>query len=525
MRRPLYLGGFMATGKSTVGRLVAESEGVPFVDLDALVEQRAGTSVARIFHERGEAAFRELERDELRRLLDAGRSEVVALGGGALSRRAARLDALQRAVVVTLEAPVEEILRRARLHGGRPLLDVTDPADRIAELLEQRRVGYFEAHARIDTAALEPADAARRVAEVWRRDPIAVAAGERSYAVDIGHGVAAARARELVRGASMAVLVTDSNVAPLHAVPVARALETVLPRVERVVLDAGEQHKNFRSLQRIWQAALHAGADRRSVVVAVGGGVVSDVAGFAAATWMRGISWFGVPTTLLAMVDASVGGKTAVDLDSGKNLVGAFWQPGGVVCDTAVLATEPERGYVGALAEVVKTALIGDPALFSMLEAHSADVRARDPELLEQLVRRSIEVKARIVALDERESGLRATLNLGHTVGHALEAEGGFTRLTHGEAVSLGLVASLVLGQELGYTPAALAERGIELLRALGLPASLAGEPLEEAAALIGYDKKRSGDRLRFITVRDVGRVEAVDIELESLRQLARGLA
>lgn len=514
----------MATGKSTAGRLVAQREGVPFVDLDALVEQRAGSSVARIFHERGEAAFRALEREELGQLLDAGQSQVVALGGGALTRRAARLDALDRSVVVTLEAPVGEILRRARIHGGRPLLDVPDPADRIAELLEQRRGGYLEAHARVATGGVEPAAVAEQVAEVWRRDPVAVAAGDRSYAVDFGHGSAAARAAELVQGASMALLVTDSNVAPLHAAPVEQALAAALPTVERVVLDAGEQHKNIQALQRIWQAALAAGADRSSVLVAVGGGVVSDVAGFAAATWMRGIRWVAAPTTLLAMVDASVGGKTAVDLDSGKNLVGAFWQPRGVICDMATLATEPERGYVGALAEIVKTALIGDPELFSLLEANAAAVLGRDPDLLAQLVRRSVRVKARVVGLDERESGLRATLNLGHTVGHALEAQGGYTRLTHGEAVSLGLVAALAIGQELGQTPAALVERTVELLGSLGLPASLEGEPLAEAAGLVGYDKKRSGDRLRFIVVRDVGRVEAVDLPVEGLRERVRRL-
>jgi shikimate kinase/3-dehydroquinate synthase len=248
------------------------------------------------------------------------------------------------------------------------------------------------------------------------------------------------------------------------------------------------------------------------------------VAGFAAATWMRGIRWVAAPTTLLAMVDASVGGKTAVDLDSGKNLVGAFWQPCGVVCDTATLATEPERGYVGALAEVVKTALIGDPELFAMLEANSAAVRGRDQALLAQLVRRSVRVKARIVGLDERESGPRATLNLGHTVGHALEAEGGYTRLTHGEAVSLGLVAALAIGEELGQTPAALVARTVELLRSLGLPASLRGEPLAEAAELIGYDKKRSGDQLRFIAVRGMGRVEAVELPVAGLRERVRSL-
>lgn len=508
----------MATGKSTVGRLVAERECARFVDLDALVEQRAGTSVARIFEEQGELAFRKLEREELFRLLDSGQADVVALGGGALCRRDARLEALDRAVVVTLEAPLEELLRRARLHSGRPLLDVADPDVRVAELLEQRRDAYLEAHARIATGGLPPAEVARRVAGVWRRNPLAVAAGSRSYAVDVGRGVAAERVADLVSGASMALLVTDSNVAPLHAGPIEAALRAVLP-VERVELDPGEPHKNVGALERIWDSALRSGADRQSVVVALGGGVVGDIAGFAAATWMRGIRWVGLPTTLLAMVDASVGGKTAVDLGAGKNLIGAFWQPSAVVCDVATLATEPDRGYVAALAEVVKTALIGDPDLFRLLEERSTAVRARDPELVVELVRRSVRVKARIVGMDERESGLRAILNLGHTVGHALEAHGGYTRLGHGEAVSLGLVAALELGAQLGASAPALVKRTVELLGALGLPSSLDGQPLVEAAGLIGLDKKRAGDRLRLIVARDVGRVEAVEVDVEELRQ------
>ena len=525
MKRPLLLNGFMATGKSTVGRLVAARAGVPFVDLDARIEEQAGLSVARIFSERGEPAFRALEREELARLLAAAGPVVVALGGGTLSRRSTRLDALDRAVVVTLEAPLDEILRRARLHGGRPLLDVPDPADRIDELLEQRHEGYCEAHARVATGGVEPEQVARAVSAVWQRDPIAVATGERSYAVDIGHAFAASRIAQVTAGASMALLVTDSNVAGLHAEPIEKALAAALPRVERVVLEAGEQHKNVGALERIWQAALYSGADRKSVVVALGGGVVSDIAGFAAATWMRGVRWIGLPTTLLSMVDASVGGKTAVDLENGKNLVGAFWQPGAVLCDVATLSTEPERGYVGALAEVVKTALIGDPQLFELLETQGPAVLAREPALVAELVRRSIRVKARVVGLDEREGGPRATLNLGHTLGHAFEAQGGYARLTHGEAVSLGIVAALAIGQRLGLSPPSLVQRTIALLAALGLPASLAGEPLAEASALVGLDKKRAGTAIRFVVARGVGRVEAVEMPVDVLREHACAIA
>ena len=256
----------------------------------------------------------------------------------------------------------------------------------------------------------------------------------------------------------------------------------------------------------------------------LGGGVVTDMTGFAAATFLRGVAWVAVPTTLLAMVDASVGGKTGVDLGQAKNAVGAFWQPRGVVCDAELEATEPARGYTSALAEIVKTAIIGDADLFELVESERAAVRAREPELVAELVRRSVRVKARIVGLDERESGLRAVLNLGHTIGHALEAQAGFERLTHGEAVSLGLVAALRVGERIGQTPRALAERVSALLEDLGLPTALSREPLAEATGLLGLDKKRAGSRVRFVVARELGQVDTIDMELAELKQLAQGL-
>jgi shikimate kinase/3-dehydroquinate synthase len=320
------------------------------------------------------------------------------------------------------------------------------------------------------------------------------------------------------------LLVTDANVSMAHGATANRALGPLGIPTAEVVLEPGERQKHAGTVEHIWRAALAAGADRKSLFVGLGGGVVTDLTGFAAATYLRGVAWIGVPTTLLAMVDASVGGKTGVDLENAKNAVGAFWQPRGVLCDPALEATEPARGYVSALAEVVKTALIGDPGLLDMLETRADHVKAREPELVAELVRRSVRVKARVVGLDERESGPRAMLNLGHTVGHALEAQGGYERLTHGEAVSLGLVAALRIGEKLGQTSAALVERVTRLLDRLGLPTSLAKEPLAQAAEHIGHDKKRAGKRLRFVVARDPGRVEMVDVDLAELRSLAVSL-
>ena len=321
------------------------------------------------------------------------------------------------------------------------------------------------------------------------------------------------------------MVVTDANVAPLHASTLKQSLLAAGNVHAEFVLTPGEQHKNIESIRAIWQKLQDTGADRRSVCVGLGGGVVTDMTGFTASSWLRGVRWVGLPTTLLAMVDASTGGKTGVDFGPAKNAIGAFWQPSGVICDIALEATEPARNYVSALAEVVKTALIGDPEMLDLLERESDRVVAREPDLVEELVRRSVRVKARIVSQDERESGLRAVLNLGHTVGHALEAIGGYDRLTHGEAISLGLVAALRLGVRRGVTPSALEERIVRLLVTLGLPTDLSREPVLEAAELLAHDKKKAGKKLRFIFALDAGRVETSDLDLTELHDSVRKLA
>jgi shikimate kinase / 3-dehydroquinate synthase len=528
MRRPLILNGFMATGKSTVGALVAQKAGRPFIDLDQAVELEAGASVESLFASQGEAKFRSLERACLTRILGeavgAPQAPVIAVGGGALIARDLRLRALDECVVVTLEGSAKELTRRALAQGARPLLSGPNPEQRVTELLALRAASYAEAQARISCEApLE--SVAANVRAVWERDEVAVAAGEASYGVQVGGDFAASRIGDLVANSPVCVLVSDRTVAALHAPRIEAALNAAGTRVIRVDFEPGEAHKHIASVETLWRAALAGSADRKATFVALGGGVVTDMTGFAASTYMRGVRWIGIPTTLLAMVDASVGGKTGVDLESAKNAVGAFWQPNAVLCDVQHLSTEPGRGFVSALAEVVKTALIGDPEMFALLEDNAERVAGRDLELTAELVRRSVRVKARIVSFDERESGLRAVLNLGHTVGHALEAQAGYTALSHGEAVSLGLVAALRLGEALGRTPRDLSERTLALLRRLGLPASLLGQPLRDAANLIGHDKKRAGSSVRFVFARGLGDVETLPIPLSELRTRVLALA
>lgn len=516
----------MASGKSSVGKRVAELSGRPFVDLDARIEARFGAPATRIFAEQGEVAFRRVEREELSQLLDGSASPapVVSVGGGCLVQRDVRLPAIDRAVVVSLQVSADDVLERVGADTTRPNL-AGDTRGRAEELLELRGNAYAEAHERIETRGFSVNDVATRALAVWQRDPIGVAAGEASYSVEVGSGIGPERLLAACEPSTSLMLVSDRNVAPLHASPLEALLAKTSKKLSRIDFTPGEQHKNLASIQQALEAALAAGLDRKSRFIALGGGVTTDMTGFLAATYMRGVSWIGLPTTLLSMVDASVGGKTGVDLGAAKNAVGAFWQPTRVLCDVDYLKTEPERGYRSGLAEVVKTALVGDPELFEILEREVAGISARDPQLLIDIVRRCIRVKARIVSQDPREAGLRAVLNLGHTVGHAVEAQAGYERLTHGEAVSLGLVAALKIGEKLGHTPADLAERTRRLLESLQLMTAIENEPLSQAADLIGHDKKRAGSKVTFVFARALGDVFTAPLDLTELRDLTRSLA
>jgi shikimate kinase / 3-dehydroquinate synthase len=526
MRRPLVVNGFMASGKSSVGKRVSELAGRSFIDLDSRIEARFNAPVTRIFAERGEAAFRQAESEELLAALsaDAGSAPVIAVGGGCLVRRELRHRAIDEAVVVSLQVTPEEVVDRVGDDASRPNL-AGDTRRRAEELLELRADTYAEAHARLETRGASTHDVALKALAVWKRDPVAVASGQSSYAVDVGSGVAEALLANAVEPSTALLLVSDLNVAPLHAARLETLLANAKKRVVRLDFTPGEQHKNLASVERALQAALDAGLDRKSRFVALGGGVTTDMTGFAAATYLRGISWVGLPTTLLSMVDASVGGKTGVDLGAAKNAVGAFWQPSAVLCDVDYLKTEPERGFRSGLSEAVKTAIIGDPELFELLERETAGIAARDVALLTEIVRRCIRVKARIVSADPREAGLRAVLNLGHTVGHAIEAQAGFERLTHGEAISLGLVAALRIGERLGHTPPDLAARTQRLLDRLQLMTAVESEPLAEAAELIGHDKKRAGSRVNFVFAKGLGDVVTLPLELAELRALTRALS
>lgn len=339
---------------------------------------------------------------------------------------------------------------------------------------------------------------------------IDVVLGERSYPVWIGPGLLNhhARWRAALRGRHVLVI-SNTTVAPLYLERVTQALDGL--SWSSFLIDDGEAHKTFANVGLALDALAKLGATRDACVIALGGGVVGDLAGFSAACWMRGIDFIQMPTTLLSMVDSSVGGKTGVNLPAGKNLVGAFHQPRAVIADTDTLATLPEREYRAGLAEVIKGAAIGDPDFFAWLEANAAALNARETGPLIEAIARKVQYKAGVVARDETEQGERALLNLGHTFGHALETAGKYKVLLHGEGVAVGMLLAAQLSERLSMSGSADTTRLHRLLDAVGLPTTIPpGMEPEPLLALMRLDKKNLAGTLRLILWRGIGQAEIV---------------
>ncbi len=336
---------------------------------------------------------------------------------------------------------------------------------------------------------------------------VAIALGERSYDILIGAGLIddAASWQGLPESAD-ALIVSNTTVAPLYAQRLRAQLERRHRRVLAIALPDGEQHKDWPTLNRVFDLLIEAGCDRKTVLYALGGGVVGDITGFAAACWMRGVPFVQVPTTLLAQVDSSVGGKTGINHPRGKNMIGAFHQPARVVCDLDVLGTLPRRELSAGLAEVIKYGPIADPGFLDWIDANLDALLARERAALAHAVRRSCEIKAQVVGVDEREAGLRAILNFGHTFGHAIEAGLGWGEWLHGEAVGCGMVLAAELSAQLGLADRALVTRLQELIARAGLPVAAPRWPLARWLALMRSDKKAEAGAIRFVLIDGIGR-------------------
>ncbi len=479
----LWLVGLSASGKSSGGRGAAAALGVDFVDTDAVVEQRMGCSIAEFWGERGEEAFRDLEAAVVAEVA-AGPPAVVAAGGGVVLRDA-NVGAMRRSgVVVWLEAPPEELA--GRIEGpGRPLLDGHEPAARLAELLAERGERYAAAaHLRVDTLGRTRRDVVGELARLW---PSRIAVGDESE-VFIGHGLADLPVLPEREGRERVVVLTQPGARPV-ADRVAAGAGQPTPILE---LPDGEAAKTLAVIEDVYRWLAGQGLHRGDTVVAVGGGSLTDAAGFAAATYLRGIEAVYVPTTLLGAVDAAVGGKTGVNL-GGKNLVGAFRHPSRVVIDVDVLEALPDDLWREGAAEAVKAGFVGDPALVELFEQHGRGAP------LGEVVRRAVAVKTAVVTEDFTEGGRRAVLNYGHTVGHAVEIAAG---LRHGDAVGVGMVAAgLVSEARCGFSDRA---RHDAVLARLGLPAAATADAAE-VRRLLARDKKRDAAGLRMVLLRAIG--------------------
>ena len=479
------LAGFMGAGKTTLAEKLAGELGVPWADSDAAVEEAAGESVADIFANAGEPAFREMESRAVMELL-GGKPRVIALGGGALGDPQVR-EALEGHLVVLVDVPEEVAWERAR-ESGRPL---AASREGFAELYRAREPLYMLSadaivpSGPVDVRLLADALASMAGDPGARPDLLWATAGDAQYPCWVGDG-ALSRA-PWPQAAGRTVVVSDSNVAELYG--------GLVPESSGIVeFPPGEGSKTLETAGRVWQALADQEVTRADRIVALGGGVVGDLAGFCAACYQRGIPVIQAPTSLVAQVDSAYGGKTGVDLPEAKNYVGAYHQPEAVVADTATLSTLPPEELAAGRAEVIKTGLIAGGGLW-------ARISAGEP-LDARMVRDCAWTKIRIVGEDERDGGRRQVLNLGHTIGHAIETVTGYERFRHGEAVGLGLLAILRCSGA-----GSLRDEVAELLTAAGLPTSAPGLDVDSVIATTRLDKKRLEGDVPFVLCEAPGQV------------------
>lgn len=548
--RSIVLTGFMATGKTAVGRELARLLGRRFVDMDEVIEAREGQAIRDIFRARGEGYFRQLE-SALCAELGTQEGLVIATGGGSLVNPENRAR-FAGAFVVCLEATAAALVARVGDARDRPMLaGGATPAERVEELLAARRPAYDRIAAHVDTTDKTVEEVAAEVAALYARAAVAapqpgdeanltpcpaslrgkgeregksqgqaaglgVATPEGDYPIHLGAGLLAETGRVLAEMGGFSrrcAVVTNPTVGGLYAERVVESLRGSGFDPHVIEVPEGERHKTLATVSGVYDRLVELRLDRRSPLLALGGGVVGDLAGFAAATFLRGVPFVQLPTTLLAMVDSSVGGKVAVDHAGGKNLIGAFKQPRAVLADTRTLATLPASEWRCGLAETVKHAVIGDAALFARLEA-AADCRATVDDWLGA----SIAVKVAIVGRDPYEQGERLKLNLGHTFGHALEVVANY-ELPHGDAVAIGLACAARLAWRLGLCESEFERRLGGLMARLGLPTRVpAGYAAADILAAMQADKKRLDGRLRFVLPRGLEDVAIVgDIAREDV--------
>ncbi len=536
MQPNIFLVGLMGAGKTTVGRLLAKRLGLTFVDSDQEIETRTGATISWIFEIEGEDSFRRREVETIKDL--TGQTGIVlATGGGAVIHPENRKHLKERGIVIYLRASVSNILQRTMHDKSRPLLQTENKKKKLEELAKQREPLYQEVadivvdtgrtnvHAMVQSIMAQLAHYQKgtssgkqkqglvnrtkkeRIKMEAGKSHLKVDLGERSYPIEIGTDLLknSQLLAKTIRGQNT-VIVTNTVVAPLYLDRLTHSLKTAGKDVLSIVLPDGEKEKNWANLMKIFDFLMENQCDRKTTLVALGGGVIGDLTGYAAASFMRGVSFVQVPTTLLAEVDSSVGGKTGINHPLGKNMIGAFYQPEAVIADTTTLTTLPDRELIAGLAEVIKYGAIIDEPFFEWLENHIDRLLARDSNALAYAIRRSCEIKADIVRQDEREStGLRAILNFGHTFGHAIEAGLGYGEWLHGEAVGCGMVMAADLSCRMGWLDGQVGKRIRELVKKAGLPVIAPALGIDRWIELMRVDKKNVGGEIQFVLLKKLG--------------------
>ncbi|MCH8345678.1 MAG: 3-dehydroquinate synthase [Chloroflexi bacterium] len=546
-RRPsrIVLTGFSGTGKSLVAPIVAERLGWRVIETDSLVERAAGRPILDIFRQEGEERFRELEADALREACNES-NVVISSGGGVVLRPDNRRIMAEGGFVVCLEARPETILRRLRDRAeeeplDRPLLAVADPLTRIRELKAGRQHLYALADWTVQTDGISPEDAADEVIRVWRSlaasaiaDPrrveemtaveapspaatlhaipdgtaCVVRTASASYPVFVEWDILQDLGRRMREAGltGQAYIIGDEAVIGRYGKQAEAALAQADISVSSYAVPPGEASKSLETASAIYDWLIEQRAEREHAIVALGGGMVTDLAGFVAATYARGLPLVHVPTSLLAMVDAAIGGKVAVNHPRSKNAIGAFYQPRFVLADVSTLRTLPPRELSG-WAEAIKHAMILDADLLAFFEEHVDAVLRLEPGPTTEAIRRSVAIKATVVSEDEREeTGRRTILNYGHTVGHAIEAVTGYERFRHGEADAIGMTAAAAISKRLGLLSADVEERQRELLQRFGLPTRAEGVGREAVLSAMALDKKVRAGAIRWVLLEEVGR-------------------
>jgi 3-dehydroquinate synthase/shikimate kinase/3-dehydroquinate synthase len=498
----IFIYGPPGSGKSHTSRLLAKSLALPLIEMDDEIENQAGIKIADIFDREGEAGFRQRETEILRQLHHRPPS-VVALGGGALLASANAAYAREHGTVICLCARLETLQSRLRFDGRkRPLLDCNRGSN-LEKLLSERREHYHSFDIQLPTDELSPAEVAWEIQTLVGRFQLHAMGS--SYPVIISEGISDIPEKKewLLPADSNAYLLADQSLFGLYKDKL-NQLTTALPlHPEPILIPPGETSKSLSQLQNIWESLLSAGADRNSLLVVFGGGVIGDLGGFAAATFMRGISWVNIPTSLVAQVDAGLGGKTAINLPAGKNLVGAFYPPRAVWIDPLLLHTLPPEEFANGMAEVIKHAILGDEKLYGLCQSGPGKIRQE----LKTCVRRAVAVKIKIIEQDPYERGLRQVLNFGHTIGHALENTHNF-RLSHGQAVAIGMAVETYISEQIGLAETGLAKEIVGMLNEYGLPHSIPEDiSIDQILHNLSYDKKRNPQGIPFALPVRIGEV------------------